>query len=431
MTAEGKKLATMTFPMDESTGLSSPTGRPEKINQEAVTTVGGGREEEEGVERQKEAPDKIYARAETTTTMTTAAAGDTPAVLENIVPSILTNMVAMEPGTIQTLSEGGMNVEEAVQRLSTCFYGELRDKQEKPEQSLRTAVISDLKAERLDIELDIDVYDNVVKFQCFPSHHQSVTTICLSLLTSVEHVLRHYRKGGAQEIFLNNLRNCFTSTAFRFIMRLGRKQTELIMRAVGKRFPADTKALEEAQNFEQMTKAPAGYDANCCLYKDLEEAGAEDRQLEKPRHSEGVKMQQDAVGEEQQGANAVANCMVKAGSGTEVERLRHMMKVIATGSECQGQTPMAMRSHMAKVEEGKEREGKLHAKSYRLLQQAATQAVQGGKAGKQTTKQEKVTDEAISASAELKTSKVVGNSKPSNSYAMDTGTPRKGAGGKA
>ena len=81
---------------------------------------------------------------------------------------------------------------------------------------------------------------------------------------------------------------------------------------------------------------------------------------------------------------------------------------------------------------GKEREGKLSAEIYRLtFQRAVNNVAQGGNAGEQPAKPGEVTDDAISESAELQTSKVVGNSKPNNSYAMDTGTSRKGAGGKA
>ena len=85
------------------------------------------------------------------------------------------------------------------------------------------------------------------------------------------------------------------------------------------------------------------------------------------------------------------------------------------------------------LEDGNEWEGKPHVEAHRpILQQVATQAAQGGKAGEQTTaKPGEVPDEAMFKSAELETSEVAGIGKPHNLYAMDTGTSTKEAGGKA
>ena len=383
-------------------------------------------------------------------------------------------------------------------------YDQLRDRQEKLERRLRTEIISDLKAEYLDMELDevgntlrnflqsllgpgsskekyllhnVDVHDNVVKFQCFPNHQQSVTTICASLLTYMEHVLRNHRKGEAQEVFLNKLRKCFTTTARDFAKSCkwnahkqsmetpADKHMEMIMKAVESRFAFDMNEMEvvpksgirarQEDNSTMTIQASLGLDWNCFHGEDMDKVdvvkgsiptgvntrqGGESR-LKKPRPSEIIIVQQE-VEESKNQENAGKEHTKEYGGSRildmkrEMDKMRDMMKLLQTEVQRGKETVELLKTEVQqgkdKMEEGKEREGKLQAEVHRLtLQLAGTDVSPGDIAGEQPATVCEVPDVDMVASEENETSVGVGNGTLDAPTAMDTGTPRKGAGGKA
>ena len=368
-------------------------------------------------------------------------------------------------------------------------YDKLRDRQDTLERRLRTETIADLKAECLDTELDeagntmrnflqsllgpgnskekyllhnVDVHDNVVKFQCFPNHHQSVTTICSSLLTYMEYILRNHRKGEAQEVFLKKLRKCFTSTAREFASSCkwnDRKQTmetpadkhmELIMQAVLGRDAFDMSEKEVApksgirvrqdDHSSMTTQASLGLDLNCVnrevldkvvVVKDSIPSGVNaqlegERQPKKPRPNAREHVQQDIEREEQQRDIKKRNWKETEGGEKGTDGLSYMEREMDKMQDIVKYLQTEVQHGKDKLEEGKEREGKLQAEVHRLtLQLAATNAAQGDNAGKQPATLREVPDVDMSASEEIETSTGMGNGTPDAPIAMDTGTLRK------
>ena len=393
--------------------------------------------------------------------------------------------------------------------ISVKNYEKLRDRQEKLERRLRTEIIADLKAAHLDTELDdagntmrkflqsllgpgsskekyllhnVDVHDNVVKFQCLPTHHQSVTTICSSLLTYMEHVLRNHRKGEVQEAFLKKLRKCFTNTAREFAASCrwneqrqtmetpADKHMVHLMKAVDGRFAFDLSEMEavpksgirsrQEDGSSMTTQASLGLDFNCFngelwdkvgVVQDSIPVGTNEplegeSQPKKPRPSEIVIVTQDSAGEILPQASVQDGTMDNTDTDDEGSRMLHMEKEmgkmremmrllqmeVERGRETVDVLQTEVQQGRDKMEEGKEREGKLQAEVHRLtLQLAGTDVTRGNSAGEQLVLSSEVPDVDMPTSEENETSVGEGNGAPDTFTAMDTGTPTKGSGGTA
>ena len=328
-------------------------------------------------------------------------------------------------------------------KRSVKCYDNLRERQDHLERRLKIEVVSDLKAEGLDMELDaagntlrhflqsllgpegsneryllynIDVHDNAVKFQCFPNHHQSVTTICASLLRYMEYALRNHEQGEAQVVFLNKLRKCFTATARDFAASCEWNAENQTMETPADRHMAMFMKAVEARavlglgetdnnfggNYERTERVPQvslGADPEFFARTDWE-VNDDGRKMKKARYNADVMVQTEATRNERRCVDEEVNNMTQVGGGTKAKQLE------CTGRETVTRRKLVPKSHeeeqrqRATLEDGNEREGKSQAEAHRpILQQAATRAAQGGKAGEQTATPGKVPDEAMSASA--------------------------------
>ena len=385
---------------------------------------------------------------------------------------------------------------------SVVSYEKLRERQEKLERRLRTEIMAEVKPECLDTELDrdgntlrtflqsllgpggskekylihnIDIHDNVVKLQCFPKHHKAVTTICSSLLTYLEHILRNHGQGEEKEQFVQKLRKCFTATARDFARRCtwneesqtmetpADNQMERIMKAVEGRFTFDLSEMEaapksgirtrqETDDSTMTTQASLGLDMNCFKGPALDKAMVArdsipnnvnvleegERSLKKPRGADTTgevvapsAAEPEEIFAQQMGSVALTASEVSGGRETkgggrggndaymarEMDKLRDIVKCLQT--ELQG---------------GRVREQALQEEIGRLTTKLAgvTMATQNNSAARQpAVLTEDLDDGTMEDPFGLDTARTVGNSNPSSLAAMDTGTPTEGPGATA
>ena len=141
MTAASKKTTTMTFPMEDSDGPFPPNGGSNEPFHDEDQDGGAGDNNERAAQGTAEAAGMDEATA---TTMTTTShrrdmvashetlrssirslrhdvTQETPAV-DFLVPSIPVGTFDREPISIHAFVDGGMNVQDAVQRLDVCWY---------------------------------------------------------------------------------------------------------------------------------------------------------------------------------------------------------------------------------------------------------------------------------------------------------------------
>ena len=310
-----------------------------------------------------------------------------------------------------------------------------------------------------------------------------MTTICASLLTYLEHVLRHHRQGEAQEEFLKKLRKCFTASARDFakscrwndvkqsIETPADKHMEHIMQAVESRFAFDMSEMEGAPKSgirarqedasSTTTQASLGLDMNCFSGEDLQKAvvvrdsipptvnvvhdGESRLKKPKPNAKEAIPVADDEevleaeealdveVTQHRTEESAAAQIMAEqwCQMAEEMTKMRDFMTNLQAEVQGGKEREEKLEGKLQEaVDGGKERDRLLQAEIHRLTTQlAATNVVPVGHAAQRSASQGDLDEDM--PEHDPGAFQIGGSSRPDDPTAMDTGTPTRGAGGTA